>query len=182
MSNTSSIIMSTPDDLLVGHWNIQLHNNPLKTARRVCPQHAFMLQHLSHSAAETFELGCKLGQELSVPKVVCLFGELAAGKTTLIKGLVYGATQVDPSVVQSPTFTYLHIYEGQKKVYHFDLYRLRDIDEFLSMGFDEYFEADGICCIEWSERIASYLPADRLSILLQHVQENQRLITVTNHG
>jgi tRNA threonylcarbamoyladenosine biosynthesis protein TsaE len=109
---------------------------------------------------------------------VCLFGELAAGKTTFIKGLVYGAAQVDPSIVQSPTFTYLHIYEGQKKVYHFDLYRLRDIDEFLSMGFDEYFDAEGICCIEWSERIAAYLPANSLSVILQHVQEDQRLITI----
>jgi tRNA threonylcarbamoyladenosine biosynthesis protein TsaE len=139
-----------------------------------------MQQYLSHSAAETFELGRKLGQELTVPTVVCLFGELAAGKTTFIKGLVYGAAQIDPSAVQSPTFTYLHIYEGQKRVYHFDLYRLHDIDEFLSMGFDEYFEADGICCIEWSERIASYLPPNSLYVCLQHVQEDQRLIMMTH--
>jgi tRNA threonylcarbamoyladenosine biosynthesis protein TsaE len=137
-----------------------------------------MQQYLSHSAIETFELGHQLGQELSVPTVVCLFGELAAGKTTFIKGLVYGAAQVDPSIVQSPTFTYLHIYEGQKRVYHFDLYRLRDIDEFLSMGFDEYFEAEGICCIEWSERIASYLPPNSISVFLQHAQEDQRLIII----
>ena len=138
-----------------------------------------MQRYLSHSAAETFELGRKLGQELPVPTVVCLFGELAAGKTTLIKGLVAGAAQIDPSAVQSPTFTYLHIYDGQKTVYHFDLYRLRDIDEFLSMGFDEYFDAEGICCIEWSERIAPYLPSNSLYILLEHAQEYQRLITIT---
>lgn len=138
-----------------------------------------MEEYLSHSAFETFEQGRKLGEELKVPSVVCLFGELAAGKTTFIKGLVHGATQMDPSVVQSPTFTYLHIYEGQKTVYHFDLYRLRDIDEFLSMGFDEYFEADGICCVEWSERIASYLPSNCLFVFLAHVQEDQRLITIT---
>ena len=140
-----------------------------------------MKQYLSHSAAETFELGCKLGQELPVPSVVCLFGELAAGKTTFIKGLVYGAAQIDPSVVQSPTFTYLNIYEGPKTVYHFDLYRLRDIDEFLSMGFDEYFEAEGICCIEWSERIAAYLPPNSVHISLNHIQEDQRLITITDY-
>ena len=137
-----------------------------------------MKQYLSHSAAETFEIGRKLGEELPVPSVVCLFGELAAGKTTFIKGLVHGAAQIDPSVIQSPTFTYLHIYDGKKRVYHFDLYRLRDIDEFLSMGFDEYFEADGICCIEWSERIASYLPSNSLSVYLEHAQEDQRLITI----
>lgn len=139
-----------------------------------------MQQYLSSSAVETFELGRKLGQELSISTVVCLFGELAAGKTTFIKGIVCGATQLDSSVVQSPTFTYLHIYEGQKTIYHFDLYRLRDIDEFLSMGFDEYFEAEGICCIEWSERIAPYLPSNHLSVFLAHVQEDQRLITITH--
>lgn len=141
-----------------------------------------MEQYLTQSASETLELGRRLGLELPVPTVVCLFGELAAGKTTLIKGLVEGAAQVDPSAVQSPTFTYLHIYEGKKKVYHFDLYRLRDIDEFLSMGFDEYFEAEGICCIEWSERIASHLPPNCLYIVLTHVQEDQRLITITRQG
>lgn len=137
--------------------------------------------YLSHSAAETAELGFQLGQRLTVPTVVCLFGELAAGKTTFIKGLVQGAAQIDPSGVQSPTFTYLHIYEGLKTVYHFDLYRLRDIDEFLSMGFDEYFEAEGICCIEWSERIAPYLPLDSLFITFEHVRENERLITMKRH-
>jgi tRNA threonylcarbamoyladenosine biosynthesis protein TsaE len=117
-----------------------------------------------------------------VPSVISLFGELAAGKTTFIKGLVSGASQIDPSHIQSPTFTYLHIYEGQKTVYHFDLYRLRDIDEFLSMGFDEYFESNGICCMEWSERIAPYLPSDRVSILLEHVDQNSRSITIERLG
>jgi tRNA threonylcarbamoyladenosine biosynthesis protein TsaE len=137
-----------------------------------------MQQFLSRSPSETFELGRKLGEELPVPAVVCLFGELAAGKTTFIKGLVSGAAQIDPSSVHSPTFTYLHIYEGQKKVYHFDLYRLRDTDEFLSMGFDEYFEAEGICCIEWSERIAAYIPQNSLIVTLEHMQGDQRLIKI----
>ena len=135
-------------------------------------------QVLSHSSAETFEQGRLLGEMLTVPSVVCFFGELAAGKTTFIKGLVCGAAKIDPSAIQSPTFTYLHIYEGQKRVYHFDLYRLRDVDEFLSMGFDEYFEAEGICCIEWSERIASCLPLHRVTVVLEHVRGDQRLITI----
>lgn len=135
-------------------------------------------EYLSHSAEETFKLGRQLGQTFSVPTVLSLFGELGAGKTTFIKGLVHGATGADPSIVQSPTFTYLHIYDGKKKVYHFDLYRLRDIDEFLSMGFDEYFDSDGICCIEWSERIAPYLPPDSVRITLQHLQGDCRLIKV----
>lgn len=138
-----------------------------------------MEHYISHSAAETMEWGRRLGKRLPLHSVVCLFGDLAAGKTTLIKGLVAGAANIDPSEVQSPTFTYLHIYSGERKVYHFDLYRLRDVDEFLSMGFDEYFEADGICCIEWSERIASYLPQECICITLTHEGDDKRKITVT---
>lgn len=134
--------------------------------------------YLSSSASETFALGRRLGEELPTPSVICLFGELGAGKTTFIKGLVQGAAQIDPSFVQSPTFTYLNIYEGKKDVYHFDLYRLRDAEDFLRMGFDEYFEADGICCIEWSERIASLLPPHSLFLFFSHTEkEEERLIT-----
>jgi tRNA threonylcarbamoyladenosine biosynthesis protein TsaE len=135
-------------------------------------------QLFSHSSAETFEQGRKLGEVLPVPSVVSFFGELGAGKTTFIKGLVCGAAQIEPSAVQSPTFTFLHIYEGQKRVFHFDLYRLRDADEFLSMGFDEYFDAEGICCIEWSERIVHCLPMPRVAITLEHVHNDQRRITI----
>lgn len=124
------------------------------------------------------ELGRKFGEQLAPGSVVCLFGDLAAGKTTFIKGIVSGAAHLDPSLVQSPTFTYLHIYEGTKKVYHFDLYRLKDIDEFLSMGFDEYFDAEGICCIEWSERLASYLPPHCIQVTFHHAGGDKRNITI----
>ncbi|MBA3721626.1 MAG: tRNA (adenosine(37)-N6)-threonylcarbamoyltransferase complex ATPase subunit type 1 TsaE [Parachlamydiaceae bacterium] len=137
-----------------------------------------MEQFVTHSAAETMEWGRQLGLKLPLHSIVCLFGDLAAGKTTLIKGLVAGAANIDPSEVQSPTFTYLHIYNGDKKVFHFDLYRLRDVDEFLGMGFDEYFESGGICCIEWSERIASHLPANSIHITLSHEGLDKRKITV----
>ncbi len=130
------------------------------------------------SAQETFELGRNFGRELPVPSVVCLFGDLAAGKTTFIKGLIQEAVGIDPANVQSPTFTYLNIYEGNKKIYHFDLYRLHDIDEFLSMGFDEYFDADGICCLEWSERIANFLPKNSIHIHFEHLNENERRISI----
>lgn len=137
-----------------------------------------MEEYFSHSPAETFNLGQKLGSTLGPNTVVCFFGDLAAGKTTFIKGLITGATLINPDTIQSPTFTYLHIYEGKKTIYHFDLYRLRDIDEFLSMGFDEYFDAGGICCVEWSERIASYLPRQCIQITMEHAGEDNRKITI----
>jgi tRNA threonylcarbamoyladenosine biosynthesis protein TsaE len=138
-----------------------------------------LLTHcLSNSAEETETIGFRLGIQLPSNTVICFLGDLAAGKTTFIKGVVAGATQLNPNMVQSPTFSYLHIYEGIKTVYHFDLYRLKDVDEFLSMGFDEYFEAGGICCIEWSERIDSILPSDCLFVMLTHQAENQREIKI----
>lgn len=138
-----------------------------------------MEQYFSYSPEETFEKGYQLGAKMTAPKVLCFFGDLAAGKTTFIKGFVAGAAQIDPSFVQSPTFTYMHVYEGQQTVYHFDLYRLNDIDEFVALGLIDYLDADGICCLEWSERIANDLPSDCIHIHLEHVCENQRKITIT---
>lgn len=137
-----------------------------------------MVRYISSSAEETFQMGYQLGLKVSAPSVICFFGDLAAGKTTFIKGLITAAAQVDPSSIQSPTFNYLHIYEGSKIVYHFDLYRLRDSDEFLSMGFDEYFELEGICCLEWSERIIDCLPRNHMRVVLSHLGEDQRLISI----
>lgn len=120
----------------------------------------------------------QLGKSLSINTVLCFFGDLAAGKTTFIKGLLMGAAEIDPAAVQSPTFTYLHIYEGSKTVYHFDLYRLKDMDEFLSMGFDEYYDAGGICCIEWSERLLPYLPDGCMQIHIEHAGADKRCIKI----
>lgn len=137
-----------------------------------------MKEYLTSSAEETAQLGVKIGRTLPPGTVVCLFGELAAGKTTFIKGLIAGAAHLDPSEVQSPTFTYLNIYEGTQRIYHFDLYRLRDADEFLAMGFDEFFDRGGICFIEWSERIASCLPAGAIRATLTHEGQDKRKIVI----
>ncbi len=153
----------------------------------------------SKSPEETIALGQQLGENLKPNSILCLSGELGAGKTTLVKGIVLGATGILPEEVCSPTFVYLNVYpnnlkdghldnanssaclgiygnKSSKPVYHFDLYRLGDPDEFLSMGFDEYFFQKGLCCIEWSERIEGILPPHCLRITLSHVDENCRLI------
>lgn len=136
------------------------------------------MEWISHSAEETSHIGYLIGKELTSNNVVCLFGELGAGKTTFIKGVRAAFADTNSlEQVNSPTFVYLNIYKGSKTLYHFDLYRLRDAEEFLSMGFDEYFFADGVCCIEWSERIETLLPRDSIRITLAHVGENTRVIT-----
>lgn len=133
-----------------------------------------------HSEAETIALGREFGKSLPDNSVICFFGDLGAGKTTFIKGLANGIADYPPEKVNSPTFVYLNIYSGTKNVYHFDLYRLRDSDEFLSMGFEEMFNADGICCIEWSEKIADLLPSHCLYVTMSHVGDHQRTIRISD--
>jgi len=133
---------------------------------------------LTCSSEETFHFGVLLGNQLSCGAVIAFFGDLGAGKTTLIKGIAKGAACIDPREVSSPTFNYLNIYSGSKTIYHFDLYRLNTEKDFLALGFEEYFEAGGICCLEWSEKIASILPKDVLNIYFSHIDENKRKIAV----
>lgn len=134
----------------------------------------------SHSARQTSQIGFHLGRCLPSQAIVCFFGPLAAGKTTLIKGLVRGAIHYDVSLVHSPTFNYLNIYKGKMgELYHFDLYRLGHAEEFLALGFEEFLEHPGLKCIEWAERVAPLLPSDVITITLQHVAAQCRDITIS---
>lgn len=137
---------------------------------------------VSYSPAETQALGVEFGRRLLPNSIVCFFGDLGAGKTTFIKGVVSGALALPEGDVNSPTFTYLNIYRGLTTLYHFDLYRLRDADAFLSMGFDEMFYAGGICCIEWSEKIEELLPVEAISVRMIHLSEGMRQIDITAAG
>lgn len=137
-------------------------------------------KYTTHGEAETRALAFKFAKSLEENQIVCLFGDLGAGKTTFVKGM-HEALSGSADLVSSPTFSLLNIYQGDKVLYHFDLYRLHDADEFLAMGFDEYFFADGICCIEWSERITRLLPLDSIFLTLAHAGGNMRHITITNH-
>jgi tRNA threonylcarbamoyladenosine biosynthesis protein TsaE len=116
-----------------------------------------------------------------------LFGDLAAGKTTLIKGIAAGAGGCSQGSVSSPTFVYLNVYQagqvsGLRTVYHFDLYRLKHSHEFLSMGFDEYFDAGGVTCVEWPERIEGLLPPKRFEIYLSYAGLDVREIKIVELG
>lgn len=141
-----------------------------------------MTQYHTRSSEETIELGFNIGKILKPGSIVCFEGDLAAGKTTFIKGLAQGASGYPPNYVNSPTFVYLNIYIGEKTIYHFDLYRLSDAEEFIEMGFEEHLNGSGICCIEWSERIQNLISQDSMiKIQMHHIAENERLITVIPH-
>lgn len=130
----------------------------------------------SASSAETWAIGRQLGGQLAPGAILCLFGDLGAGKTTLVKGIAEGLHGQGMAEVTSPTFTYLNIYAGAIPLYHFDLYRLRDADEFLSMGFEEFLHAGGVCCVEWSEKIKPLIPAEALHVTLTHQGGDNRTI------
>lgn len=135
------------------------------------------MKYYSSCEDETFRISFLLGKELKPGSVVCLYGELGAGKTTFMKGLVLGAADYPSEKISSPTFVYLNIYEGKIPIYHFDLYRLSNFKEFISAGFEEFLYSNGICCIEWAERIKQILPP-HIAVTISHVNETDREIDI----
>lgn len=132
----------------------------------------------SLSAEETIARGVEIGKNLQPGSVLCLVGDLGAGKTTFVKG-VAKSLGISEREVSSPTFSYLNIYKGKIPIYHFDLYRLRSAEEFCALGFDEYLRGDGISCIEWAEKIAHLVPPGTLTIKFSHEDENRRSLWVS---
>ena len=138
-------------------------------------------KHITHSPDETHLLGKALAIALPTNTVVTLLGDLGAGKTTFVRGLAEGVGSIDSREVCSPTFTLLNLYHGKKTIYHFDLYRLPKTEEFYAAGFDEYFTAGGICCIEWAEKIASILPLETIQVSFVYLEEGTRQIEITRN-
>ncbi len=134
----------------------------------------------SSSAEETCAIAERFATHLSPNSIIALSGDLGAGKTTFVKGLTQRITSTPIDEICSPTFTYLNIYEGERTVYHFDLYRLNRQSQFVSMGFDDYFEKDGICCIEWPERINDLLPQETITVDIAYASDQTRTITINN--
>lgn len=133
------------------------------------------------SEVETQALGALLGELAQPGLVVALVGNLGAGKTRFVQAAAVGLG-VPRESVNSPTFVLIHEYEGRIPVYHFDTYRLRDIDEFLELGADEYMAGDGVCFIEWADRMQEVLPRDRLSVHIEHTGEFSRRVKLRSGG
>ena len=129
----------------------------------------------------TFELGRVLGNELTAGSVLVLTGQLGAGKTRLVQGIAAGLG-IDRLEVGSPTFVLIHEYAGRLPVYHFDVYRLRDTEEFLELGAEEYLHSEGVCLIEWGEQVAEVLPEDRLTVVLEISGPSERLVHFSASG
>ena len=115
---------------------------------------------------DTFELGRSLGKAAKAGQVYTLIGDLGVGKTVFTQGFAAGLGLTEP--VNSPTFTILQIYEeGRLPFYHFDVYRIGDIEEMEEIGYDDYFFGQGICLIEWANLVEEILPDNIIEIKIE---------------
>ena len=115
---------------------------------------------------ETLELGVRIGRQAKAGQIYTLTGDLGVGKTVFTQGIAKGLGITEP--VCSPTFTIVQEYDtGRLPLYHFDVYRIGDIEEMEEIGYDDYFFGKGICLIEWAELIEEILPDDRISITIE---------------
>lgn len=134
----------------------------------------------TNSAKETFLLGEKLGRQAAAGQIYTLNGDLGVGKTVFTQGVAAGLGIAEP--VNSPTFTIIQEYEdGRLPFYHFDVYRIGDIEEMEEIGYDDYFFGEGVCLIEWAELIEELLPENIISITIEKNPEkgfDYRKITI----
>ena len=131
------------------------------------------LERTSTSADQTRKLGERLGALARAGDVFCLEGDLGAGKTCFVQGLGRGLKI--PSAIHSPTFILANEHRGGRlPLYHLDVYRMRGAGEAMGIGIDDYLFGDGVCVIEWAEKIRAALPDERLWITFRHLGENER--------
>jgi tRNA threonylcarbamoyladenosine biosynthesis protein TsaE len=140
-----------------------------------------LIVNLANPAATTI-FGRRLGELLFPGAVVALVGPLGAGKTYLVRSIAEGLGIPDSRLVASPTFVLIHEYCARLPIYHFDAYRLGSEREFYDLGVQEYFEGEGVCLVEWADKIPGLLPADHLRIELAVTGEDTRRATFTATG
>ena len=133
------------------------------------------------SIEDTEHFGHALAEALSAGTVVALNGTLGAGKTRLVQA-VAAALGVAEGVVVSPTFVLVQQYRGERAIYHFDAYRVADDDEFIELGASEYFESDGICFVEWANRVDRCLPTSHLVCEIEVTGDTSRRFTLSAEG
>lgn len=135
---------------------------------------------LTHSAEETIAWGREFAKRVHAPLLILLSGDLGSGKTTLTKGIVSGLGAAPEEDVTSPTFTLLHVYGAEQKVFHGDLYRIEKFHDFETLGMEDIFANPGIVILEWSERFPLPSPWPQIHIRLEHAGGDTRRITVTD--
>jgi tRNA threonylcarbamoyladenosine biosynthesis protein TsaE len=136
----------------------------------------------THSPEETIERGREIGAALKPPVLILLSGDLGAGKTTLTKGLASGLGAAEEDAVTSPTFTLVHQYGRGLRVYHVDLYRVRDFEDLETLGLEDLFSSPAAVIIEWAEKFTLRTGWPTVRIHLEHISEETRRISVSDEA
>ena len=137
-----------------------------------------MLTFFTHSAEETIALGYKIGKKLKKGDIIAIQGTLAAGKTTITKGIAQ-ALEISEEIT-SPTFCLISEYSGKMPLYRMDVYRLDGTEDFINLGVDDMLYGDGVCIIEWSEKIMEELPKHTIILRISTENDNSRKIEIEN--
>lgn len=134
-----------------------------------------MEKKVSRNEEETMQIAANFAKSVNAGDIICLQGELGAGKTHFVKGFVK-AFGIDSEEVRSPTYTLINEYLSDPPIFHFDCYRIDDPLEALEFGAEEYFYGNGVCVIEWPERIKSILPDTIQTVIFETTGENSRTL------
>lgn len=137
-----------------------------------------MLTFHTKTEQETIELGEKIGRLLKKGDIIAMQGTLAAGKTTITKGIARALEITD--TITSPTFCLISEYYGRMPLYHFDVYRLEGTEDFINLGADDMLYGDGVSIIEWSEKIMDELPSRTIILRLTPQEDGSRIIEIEN--
>lgn len=136
-------------------------------------------EYQSDGVGRTESIAEELARQLCGGDCVAIHGELGAGKTQFVRGLVRGLGG-NSRAVSSPTFVLLNVYDtGRLSVYHLDAYRVTGADDFEAIGFNELLEQRGVVVVEWAERVAGLLPQRRIDVSIEAIDENRRSIRIT---
>lgn len=135
---------------------------------------------ITKSPEDTQKLGKEISKLIKPSDLLAFYGELGAGKTCLIQGISQGLEVKD--YVISPSFTIINEYKGKIPIYHFDLFRLINIEEIIDLGYEEYFYGEGLSVIEWAEKIENLLPRDHLKIDIKFKSYYERTISLIPQG
>jgi tRNA threonylcarbamoyladenosine biosynthesis protein TsaE len=131
------------------------------------------VKYVTPSVQKTVWLGQQLGLQLQDGDIIALVGDLGGGKTWFTKGVAM-ALEINPDIIVSPTFTLVNEFDGRYKLFHMDLYRLKDKAEIIALDLDEYFSGQGIVVVEWADRWPGELPGETIEVALHIEDEDTR--------
>ena len=134
------------------------------------------MEIITHSERETEDAGAAFAAGIPDGTVVAMYGELGAGKTAFVRGMARGMGL--DCRVNSPTFTIVNEYLGERTLLHFDMYRLGGADGLWDIGWDDYLERGAVCAVEWSENVAGAFTGDELTVRIEKLSDTDRRITI----